>query len=70
MMSLRKIATYESHGLRAVVFRDAEWNEYRVKTYYTESGEWVTQERCDYHTDDKDDAISTALHIVQKGTKK
>lgn len=40
----------------AKVYRDAEWQEYRVR-FYTDG---VQQRNADYHTTDKDDAIATA----------
>lgn len=41
----------------AVIYWDNEWNEYRVLQFV--NGEHVVN--ADYHTDDKDDAESTAL---------
>jgi len=62
-MTLRKIESIsnESLELKAIIYHDAEWNEYRVKfhqhgTYQTES---------DYHTDDKEDAQDTARHFCE-----
>lgn len=42
--------------LMAKVYRDAEWNEYRVKFYR----DGRHQSNADMHTDDKQDAIDTA----------
>lgn len=50
-----------SSALMAVVYRDVEWNEYRVK--YTRAG--VYQKRADSHHDDKQDAIDSANHFVK-----
>lgn len=57
-MSLRRIETVsnEKRGLRAKVYRDAEWDEFRVKFF--RNGAY--QEEADYHTDDKSDAQFTA----------
>lgn len=44
----------------AKVYRDAEWNEYRVK-FFTNG---FHQSRADYHTDDKQDAIDTAKYMI------
>ena len=41
----------------AVIYRDAEWNEYRVLQFV--NGEHVPG--ADYHTDDREDAEATAL---------
>ena len=55
---MKRIAHFHtSLGHNAKVYRDTEWNEYRVKFYDTEGQHLV---HADYHTDDKDDALSTA----------
>jgi len=60
MSTLRRIAQFHvSTGQSAKVFKDTEWNEYRVK-FYDEEGQHMTQ--ADYHTDDKQDAEDTARH--------
>lgn len=61
-MALRLIDTITSdlrptgQLLVGKVYRDAEWNEYRVKFY----ADGHYNPRADYHTDDKKDAIDTA----------
>lgn len=57
-MARKKIhtATNAVTGHQAKVYRDAEFNEYRV--CYWLDGSKVNG--ADYHTDDKQDAISTA----------
>ncbi len=40
----------------AKVYKDLEWEEYRVKFFVDD----VQQVHADYHTDDKQDALSTA----------
>lgn len=57
-MALRRIETILNDGkkLAAKVYRDAEWQEYRVKFF--RNGKH--QEGADYHTDDKADAQFTA----------
>jgi len=57
-MALRLIQSIaNAHTKKAAkVYRDSEWNEYRVKFYRN----GVYQEKADMHTDDKDDAIGTA----------
>ena len=55
-MALRFVKHF-SHGVvQARVYRDVEWDEYRVKLYIN----GVYEETADYHTDDKHDAIQTA----------
>lgn len=58
-MALRKLTSFSSTSGQyrtATVYRDAEWDEYRVRFYR----EGVYQEGADYHTDDKQDAMDTA----------
>ena len=63
-MALRRIAEFTeskgtgSHGRAAVVYRDAEWNEYRIR--FHEWWEYLPQ--ADYHTDDRQDALGTAAN--------
>ena len=65
-MTLRKIGSFVSTPVReARVYRDAEWNEYRVKFYL--NGHHMQEE--DYHTDDKQDAMDTAALWAGVGTK-
>jgi hypothetical protein len=59
-MALRLLETLphpQDPSRAARVYRDAEWNEYRVK-FYKEGKH--TGESQDYHTDDLQDAKSTA----------
>jgi len=60
-MSKKLIAVVASDagpsGGRAKVYRDSEWNEYRVRYYV---GERYLGESADSFHDDKDDAIGTA----------
>lgn len=63
-MSNRKlILTVEAvEGEFCKVYRDSEWNEYRV-VFYSDS---TKQEGADMHTDSKQDAISTACtHCIK-----
>lgn len=64
-MALRKIETITSNELKvhATVYRDAEWDEYRIKFYR----DGVYQENADYHTDDKSDAQHSARHFCGFG---
>lgn len=61
-MSLRKIESITNNITNkvATVYRDSEWNEYRVK--FTING--IYQVGADYHTDDKGDAQRTARASV------
>ena len=61
-MTLRLINTIEEGNNTAKVYKDAEWSEYRVKFF----ANGVHQVDADYHTDDKQDAISTAESIVKQ----
>ena len=48
-------------ALVARVYRDAEWNEYRVTlAHETVGGALVALPDATYHTDDKGDALNTA----------
>lgn len=66
-MTLRRIETIsnKNQGIKAIVYRDAEWNEYRVKFHR----QGIYQENADYHTDDKSDAQHTARHFCGFGKK-
>ena len=57
-MGLKRIETISNtqDGLSAKVYRDSEWQEYRVKFF--RGGTY--QVGADYHTDDKSDAQFTA----------
>ena len=48
----------------ATVYRDSQWNEYKV----TLKLDGVFQRGADYLTDDKQDAIDTASHMVHHAT--
>ena len=58
-MALRKLETFTATSGQyrtAIVYRDVEWDEYRVRFY--RDGEY--QDGADYHTSDKQDALDTA----------
>ncbi len=57
---MRKVHSYEFNNVKAVVYRDAEWEEFRVRLY--EDGK--LNEAADYFTDDKEDARDTAFAMV------
>ena len=64
---MRKILHYRgksAHGvpLEAKVYRDGEWAEYRVKFYKHD----LYQTEADHHTNDLEDAMSTAEWYVGK----
>lgn len=65
-MSIRKIGHFENtkNGTTAKIYRDAEWNEYRVKFF--KDGEY--QPNSDYHSDTKTDAYETAILFTQEPT--
>lgn len=58
MMALRRLETitHTTTGREAWVYRDAEWQEWRVRFYH--DGEHLTE--ADYHTNDRSDAQHTA----------
>jgi len=56
--AMRLIKTYKAKdGNYTKVYRNIEWDEYIVH-FYNHQG--VHMEAADYHTDDKQDALSTA----------
>jgi len=54
---MRKIHEVTGPKGTAKIYRDAEWQEYRVK-FFTPEGEHLKE--ADHHTDDKGDAKQTA----------
>lgn len=48
----------------AKIYRDSEWQEWRVK-FYDSKGNYLGED-CDYHTDDKFDAQSTAKFEIDR----
>lgn len=63
-MALRKLGVFFNQitDKKAEVFRDSEWDEYRVKFHL--KGKY--QPEADYHTDDRRDADTTASNWVNK----
>lgn len=61
-MARRKIATFENESDKAIVYRDPDWNEYRVVFYR----DGVKLPDANYYTGDKEDAMSTAQHEVER----
>lgn len=59
-MSRRRIAQFEGLTHTVKVHRDTEWNEYRV-SLVAANGDIVST----YHSDDKEDALSTAQSILR-----
>lgn len=59
-MALRKIDTKKANNKRAVILKDTEWQEYRVRFYRGIN----YQIDADYHTDDILDALQTADYFV------
>ena len=53
-------------GHTAKVYKDQDWNEYRVK-HYNEDGKYMP--KLDYHTDDREEANDQAKYAVDKGFK-
>jgi hypothetical protein len=53
-------------AILARVYRDTEWDEYRVKLFVVGvDGVEVHRTRADFHTDDKADALTTAKTMVR-----
>jgi hypothetical protein len=63
-MSLRKVGTFFNQitDKKADVYRDSEWQEFRVKFYVR--GQY--QKNADMHTDDRRDADFTASEWVNR----
>jgi hypothetical protein len=64
--SLKLIDTINLENKTAKIYKDSDVNEFKVKFFV--DGNYVG-EKADYHTDDKQDAISTAnseLKILKK----
>ena len=61
-MTLRLTFSVADSGYSAKVYRDTEWNEFRVRFFDTDGH--LTES--DYHTDDKSDALDTAATIVYR----
>jgi hypothetical protein len=64
---MRLISTIHKAAAEATakVYRDTDWQEYRVKFYAR--GQHL--QNADYHTDDKQDAIDTAHGQLQRMSK-
>ena len=60
-MSRRRIALFEGSTHTVKVHIDTEWDEFRVTLFNDTTKELVST----YHSDDKDDAISTAQSILK-----
>lgn len=59
-----RLLSQHENGNRAVkIYRDTVWNEYIVRFYLNDEYE----EKADYHTDDKQDAVDTARHWLKSG---
>ena len=64
-MSRRRIAQFEGPTHTVKVHRDTEWDEYRV-TLVAANGDILST----YHSDDKEDAMSTAQSILKQAEPK
>ena len=60
-MALRKLQTFTDGRVSATVYRDSEWQEYRVRL----SVDGKLRPDADYHTDDRADAEQTARSMVE-----
>ena len=59
---MRKVDTITSGRYTAKIYRDVEWDEYRV-SFYADN---IKHPDADYHTDDIDDARGTAKHMIAR----
>lgn len=59
---MKKIHEITFGARTAKVYRDSNWNEYRVRLY----ARGRLDEAADYFTDDKQDAIDTAAAMVRQ----
>jgi hypothetical protein len=62
--NLRLIGKLGDQNRSAKIYRDNDWNEYRVR-FYTNNN--YDGEDSDHHTDDKEDAFNTATSVVSQG---
>jgi len=61
---MRRVAfIHSSLGHSAKVYKDTDWQEYRVKFYDPEGNHYS---EADYHTSDLDDATSTARGQLER----
>lgn len=56
----RPFGPFGKPGHVAKIYRDSDWNEYQVDLYIDN----VKQPDATYHTDDKQDAINTAVAMI------
>lgn len=66
MSRLRKVYDVSAGKYSAKVYRDAEWNEYRVKFFI--NGNHITE--ADYFDSNKEDAINTATSEVNRSAQR
>lgn len=60
------IKTLTSDRTMVKVYFDAEWEEYIARLYYKFAQGWVEKTEASYHTDDKEDALSTASDMFRR----
>lgn len=61
-MALRLLCSVADCSYSARVYRDTDWNEFRVR-FFDANGHLTES---DYHTDDKLDALDTAAYTVHR----
>lgn len=64
MATLRKIASFSTGDIKATVYRDAEWQEYRIRL----SVAGVLRRAADAHADAKLEALATARVICAQAS--
>lgn len=60
------IKTLTSDRTMVKVYFDAEWEEYIARLYYKKPFGWQEQTKASYHSDDKEDALSTAADMLRR----
>lgn len=60
------IKTLTSDRTMVKVYFDAEWEEYIARLYYKKPFGWQEQNKASYHSDDKEDALSTAADMLRR----
>lgn len=59
-MANRKVTEFRQASVKVMVSYNTEYSEYRSRAYVC----GIAQEKADYFTDDKDDAIGTAKDML------
>lgn len=63
---LKLIKTLPGEKTMVKVFYNDEWEEFEAKLYYKKPFGWQEQNKASYHSDDKEDALSTAADMLKR----